>query len=134
MKVSDQDVSKYGIADLETEEDQFPVRVRGFVEKPKPEDIKSRWALPGRYIFTSAIFEEIQNSKPGVIGEIQLTDAMNALAKKAPFFAFATQSQRYDAGDKLGYLIANIELALRHPELGEPLKHYLQNDLKKILN
>jgi len=134
MKITDQEVSKYGIADFETENTQFPKRVTGFIEKPKPESIKSRWALPGRYTFTSEIFEELRNSKPGALGELQLTDAMNALAKKSPFFAYATHTHRYDAGDKLGYLIANIELALRHPELRDPLKEYLENNLKKILN
>lgn len=133
MQVTDSDVKKYGIANFESDQIEFPARVTGFIEKPNPQDIKSRWALPGRYTFTSEIFNEIRNSDPGVLGEIQLTDAMNTLAQKMPFYAYPTESSRYDAGDKLGYLVANIELALKHPELGQPLHDYLSQQLPKIL-
>jgi len=129
MKVPDSDVQKYGIADLQCEQTIFPTKVRGFAEKPNPNEIKSRWALPGRYTFTSEIFDSLRDSKPGALGELQLTDAMHNLAQKMPFYAYRTESLRYDAGDKLGYLIANIELALRHPELGESLRHYLKNQV-----
>jgi UTP--glucose-1-phosphate uridylyltransferase len=129
MKVADSDVKKYGIADIPEDQNQFPAQVRRFLEKPNPNEIKSRWALPGRYTFTYHIFEELKNSKPGALGELQLTDAMNSLAQKMPFYGYPTASIRYDAGDKLGYLVANIEFALRHPELSQSLKEYIQNSL-----
>lgn len=128
MEVSARDVSKYGIADVQKEREGY-FRVKGFVEKPKPEAAPSRWALPGRYVFSSSIFDELAQAKPGVLGEIQLTDSMNSLAKKQAFYASSFQSERYDAGDKLGYLKANIELGLDHPELAEDLKKYLVDEL-----
>ncbi|MFN7728875.1 MAG: UTP--glucose-1-phosphate uridylyltransferase GalU [Bdellovibrio sp.] len=132
MEVSLQDVSKYGVADVEKEVNgRF--RVKGFVEKPRPEVSPSRWALPGRYVFSPDIFDELLNGKPGALGEIQLTDSMNALAKKQAVFASQFSSARYDAGDKLGYLRANIELGLDHPELGYGLRKYLLEELLPLL-
>lgn len=128
MEVAPSEVSKYGIADVEKEARGY-FRVKGFVEKPKPEAAPSRWALPGRYVFGPEIFDELQNAKPGVLGEIQLTDSMNSLAKKSPVFASQFSSDRFDAGDKLGYLKANIELGLDHPEIGADLKKYLLQEL-----
>jgi UTP--glucose-1-phosphate uridylyltransferase len=129
MQVADEDVSKYGIADVaEFEADCF--RVKGFVEKPSLERAPSRWALPGRYVFSSAIFSFLKNAKPGVLGEIQLTDSMNEMSKSHPFFASPLLTQRFDAGDKLGYLKANIELGLRHPELSDGLKKFLRQLVK----
>lgn len=132
MQVKDSDVSKYGIANTllpKISDLTSPFEVTGFTEKPKPNQIQSRWALPGRYIFTPSLFEEIKITKPSVLGEIQLTDAMHRLAQKEKVWALPIQSNRYDAGDKLGYLIANIELALKHPELGPDLKNYLNETL-----
>ncbi len=128
MEVSISEVSKYGIADVENERDGY-FRVKGFVEKPKPEFAPSRWALPGRYVFRNDIFNELQHVKPGVAGEIQLTDSMNSLAKKQPVYATCFTAERYDAGDKLGYLKANIELGLSHPELAIELRKYLRDEL-----
>jgi UTP--glucose-1-phosphate uridylyltransferase len=124
MQVEDKDVSKYGIADVETLREGF-FKVKGFVEKPSLQKSPSRWALPGRYIFTSEIFELLSNARPGVLGEIQLTDSMNVLCQKRPFYASTFLSERHDAGDKFGYLKANIELSLRHLELREDMKKYL---------
>lgn len=124
MKVDDKDVSKYGIA--ETNEIQTGYfKVNGFIEKPKPTQTKSRWALPGRYVFDPKIFDYLSNAKPGLNGEIQLTDSMNELSKSDDVFASSFECTRYDAGDKLGYLTANIELALRNPELKNDFKNYL---------
>ena len=128
MKVEDNEVSKYGIADVEAvgERKQNSLfKVKGFVEKPSLERAPSRWALPGRYIFTSDIFNELKNGKAGVLGEIQLTDAMNILAKKQSFFASTFTGDRHDAGDKFGYLKANIELSLRNFELKTEMRQYL---------
>lgn len=133
MEVAANEVSKYGIADVEDEKDgRF--RVKGFVEKPKPENAPSGWALPGRYVFCNDIFDELAQAKPGVLGEIQLTDSMNSLAKKQGVYATSFLAERYDAGDKLGYLKANIELGLEHPELSADLRKYLQTELMARLN
>lgn len=126
MKVSDPEVSKYGIAELdETTHTSKAFKVKSFVEKPKPSEIKSRWALPGRYVFTPQIFQLLRDTQPGLNGEIQLTDAMNKLAHSEDFYASEFQSTRYDAGDKFGYLKANVELGLQHPDVKDDLKKYL---------
>jgi len=125
MEVPDEDVSKYGIADIEKlRSDLF--KVKGFIEKPSLEKAPSRWALPGRYVFSPDIFTFLKNAKPGVLGEIQLTDSMNEMAKEQDVFASPLMSQRFDAGDKLGYLKANIELGLKHPEVKDGLRKYLK--------
>lgn len=130
MEVEKSQVSKYGIADVQKPTANQPAglfKVNGFVEKPKPETAPSRWALPGRYVFESRIFEDLRTAKPGVLGEIQLTDSMNRLAQKHAFFASTFSAKRYDAGDKLGYLMANIELALKNPELSQELRTALKD-------
>ena len=124
MQVPDQDVSKYGIADVEKIREGY-FKVKGFIEKPSLEKAPSRWALPGRYVFSPEIFEYLKKAKPGVLGEIQLTDSMNELAKDHSVFASQFSSQRYDAGDKLGYLKANVELGLQHPEVQADLRKYI---------
>lgn len=124
MKVPDEDVSKYGIADVGDAVGDL-LKVRGFVEKPKIADSPSRLALPGRYVLSYEIFNLLKEVKPGVGGEIQLTDSMNELAKKSDFYAASFHSDRFDAGDKLGYLKANVELGLRNPELSMDFKKYL---------
>lgn len=124
MEVADEEVSKYGIADI-TSHPSGLFKVNAFVEKPSLDRAPSRWALPGRYVFEANIFDFLKNAKPGVLGEIQLTDSMNEMAKAGDFFACPLQSQRFDAGDKLGYLKANIELGLRHPEVSAGLKKFL---------
>jgi len=124
MEVEPSDVSKYGIADVTKFKDGI-FKVSGFIEKPSPEKAPSRWALPGRYVFQAEILDELKNGKPGALGEIQLTDSMNVLAKKQPFFASTFQAQRFDAGDKFGYLKANVELGLMNSELRADFKKYL---------
>jgi len=131
MQVPDEDVSKYGIADVTSVRDGY-FRVNGFVEKPSLADAPSRWALPGRYVFSPDIFSYLKSAKPGVLGEIQLTDSMNELAKSKEVFASALRSERFDAGDKLGYLKANIELGLQHPELKTALRDYVLKCAEKI--
>lgn len=124
MEVSGPQISKYGVADV-TEVSPGYFKVKGFVEKPSAEKAPSRWALPGRYVFHPEIFSYLKNVKPGVNGEIQLTDAMNELAKKRDVFASTLQAKRFDAGDKLGYLRANLELGMLHPEIGSEVKAML---------
>ncbi|WP_413582940.1 UTP--glucose-1-phosphate uridylyltransferase GalU [Bdellovibrio sp. HCB288] len=131
MKVSEKDVSKYGIAEVEEKSPGF-FKVTSLVEKPKPTETKSRWALPGRYVFDNSIMDLLSNAQPSLNGEIQLTDSMKLLCQQKGLNAMTFTADRYDAGDKLGYLQANIELALKNPELSADLKSYIL-DLAKIL-
>lgn len=131
MKVTDKDVSKYGIVEGESQPNGT-IRVRNVIEKPTPEQTSSRLALPGRYVFSSEIFGYLRDAKPGKNGEIQLTDGMTSLAKSPGLLASSFKARRFDAGDKLGFLQANIEIALERPDLGAPLKSYLQDLVKRI--
>ncbi len=124
MKVEDKDVSKYGIAEVEETSRGF-FKVTSLMEKPKPSETKSRWALPGRYVFDNSIMDILQSAKPTLNGEIQLTDSMKVLCQSKGLNAMTFTAERYDAGDKLGYLQANIELALQNPALGSELKNYI---------
>lgn len=129
MEVPTSETHKYGIVEGETTalpDGGIRIRVGNVIEKPAAGQSSSRWALPGRYVFDASIFGHIANTKPGKNGEIQLTDAMVAVAKEKGLLAQTFTSRRFDAGDKLGYLQANIELALEHPELGAALRQYLQ--------
>lgn len=124
MEVADRDVSKYGIAEVSPVSPGF-FKVDSLTEKPKATDTKSRWALPGRYAFDNHIMDILKNAVPGLNGEIQLTDSMKVLCKEKGMNAMTFSSARYDAGDKLGYLQANIALGLRNKEIGSDLKAYL---------
>lgn len=131
MEVPDFEVSKYGIASVSPFRDGV-FKVNGFVEKPKPESTPSRWALPGRYVFDFKIFDELKNGKPGALGEIQLTDSMNVLAQKQSFYASTFSASRFDAGDRLGYLKANVELGLMNPELQSDFKKFILEMAQKL--
>lgn len=124
MKVADKDVSKYGIADVTETKPGF-YRVNDLIEKPKPDEIKSRWALPGRYAFDNHIMNILKNARPSLNGEIQLTDSMRLLCKEKSLNAMTFKSRRFDAGDKFGYIEANVELALENPEIGDEVRRYL---------
>jgi UTP--glucose-1-phosphate uridylyltransferase len=132
MQVPDKGVSKYGIAEVGEAIEPGLFKVKGFIEKPQASQTKSRWALPGRYVFAPEIFQQLQNQKPGALGEIQLTDSMNALCQQQAFFASTFKAERYDAGDKLGYLQANVEIALKKPELAEEFSQYLINVARRL--
>jgi UTP--glucose-1-phosphate uridylyltransferase len=135
MPVEASEVSKYGIADVEKSpesEKSGLYKVKAFVEKPKAELAPSRLALPGRYVFQPQIFDFLKMGKPGLNGEIQLTDSMNAMAKTHPFFAATFAAKRFDAGDKLGYLKANIEIALQSSDIGLEFKKYLLSLAKEL--
>ncbi len=130
MEVPASETHKYGIVDGDASpmaDGGTRIQVKNVIEKPADGQSLSRWALPGRYVFDASIFNHIADTKPGKNGEIQLTDAMVAVAKTKGMLAQTFASRRFDAGDKLGYLQANIELALEHPELGTALRLYLQN-------
>jgi UTP--glucose-1-phosphate uridylyltransferase len=134
MEVALQEVSKYGIAKFK---EPLPEKlditrafeIAGFVEKPSLQEAPSCYALPGRYVLSADIFDQIRNTPSGKGGEIQLTDAMDRLTRQQPFLGRILTDRRFDAGDKLGYLKANIELALEHPELSEPFRRYLKESL-----
>lgn len=132
MEVAASEVSKYGIAEGEGDPKTGTMRVKSLIEKPSQGQTQSRWALPGRYVFSAEIFKYLEKTKPGKGGEIQLTDAMVELAKHEGLLAKCFESRRYDAGDKLGYLQANIELGLEHPEIGIRLRQYLKELAGKI--
>ncbi len=132
MKVAESEVSKYGIAELDSKASSDFMKVLNLIEKPKPEQTQSRWALPGRYVFTPNIFEDLQETKAGINGEIQLTDAMKSLLHREGIVATTFSSTRFDAGDKLGFLQANIEMALLRPELQKPVQDYILNLAARI--
>lgn len=131
MTVAEKEVHKYGIVEGE-QQPNGTVRVKNVIEKPTPDQTKSRLALPGRYVFSAEIFKYLQETKPGKNGEIQLTDGMTSLAKHPGLLASNFKARRFDAGDKLGFLQANIEIALDHPELGPQLRQYLHELSKRI--
>lgn len=124
QSVPEENVSKYGIVDGIHIEDRV-YKVKDLVEKPSKEDAPSNIAILGRYIITPQIFEILENTKPGKGGEIQLTDALKILISQEAMYAYNFEGKRYDVGDKLGFLQATIEYALRKPELREPFIEYL---------
>ena len=100
--------------------------VTRIVEKPAPDDAPSRLGVAGRYILTPGVFHEIASQPRGVGGEIQLTDGIASLLRREKVFAYRYAGQRYDCGSKEGFLQANVELALAHPEVGPPFRAYLK--------
>lgn len=132
MEVSEQNVSKYGIAEVSPTNSPNYFKVNSLIEKPKPEQTSSRWALPGRYAFDNSIMDILKNAGPSLNGEIQLTDSMRDLCSTKGLNAMTFTAKRFDAGDKLGYLQANIELALQSSEIGKDLKQYLKELVEKI--
>ena len=102
------------------------LRVRDMVEKPPTAEAPSNLAVTGRYVLPPEVFECLARTKPGRGGEIQLTDALRMLAAEHGLFGLIYEGQSYDAGDKLGYLIATVELALKNPEFGDDFRKYLR--------
>ncbi|MCI5726361.1 MAG: UTP--glucose-1-phosphate uridylyltransferase GalU [Clostridium sp.] len=125
QKVKKEDVSKYGIVDGIFIEDRV-YKVKDLVEKPVVEEAPSDIAILGRYIITPQIFDILKNTTPGKGGEIQLTDALKKLREEEAIYAYNFEGQRYDVGDKLGFLQANIEFALKKPELRDNFIKYLE--------
>jgi UTP--glucose-1-phosphate uridylyltransferase len=108
-------------------------RIDDLIEKPKPENAPSNRAILGRYILTSDIFDILENQRPGSGGEIQLTDALRELVKKRPIYGYIIEKgKRYDAGDKLGYLKATVDFALKNSELSEGFRDYLIKKVKTL--
>ena len=125
MEVLPKDVEKYGIISGKPRANNLWA-VDNVVEKPNQQSAPSLLALPGRYVFTPDIFKYLAEAKPGKNGEIQLTDGMTSLAQHEGLMAAKVDVQRFDAGDKLGFLQANVEMALKHPEIGAAFRAYLK--------
>jgi UTP--glucose-1-phosphate uridylyltransferase len=126
MQVAGEAISRFGVIDAE-EVEPGVFKIKDMVEKPALADAPSDLAIIGRYIFTPDIFTAIENTKPGAGGEIQITDAMRLLLKDRPFYAVKLEGVRHDAGDKLGFLIATVEFALKRGDLGEEFRKYLRS-------
>lgn len=131
MPVKDEDVSKYGIAEVQ-EGPEGILSVKSLVEKPSPLDTSSRWALPGRYVLDSRIFNFLETTKPGKNGEIQLTDALAKMLQELGMQAKVIQGRRYDTGDPIGFLKANVELALNHPQIGAEVRTFIIEMAKRL--
>ena len=117
-------VDQYGVVAGEAVEEGV-VRVHDMVEKPPVQEAPSELAIVGRYLLPVEIFAEIERTRPGAGGEIQLTDAMRALMQRLPCHAVVLEGTRYDCGSVLGFLQATMATALARPELGEPLRAWL---------
>jgi UTP--glucose-1-phosphate uridylyltransferase len=126
-----EEISSYGCADPEPTDRPDLVRLRGIVEKPKPEDAPSDLAVMGRYLFTREIFDALDRTKPGVGGEIQLTDAIAILLTEQPVYGFVFDEGRFDIGKKLDYLRATVELALDRDDLGPEFREFLADVVRR---
>jgi UTP--glucose-1-phosphate uridylyltransferase len=120
----------YGVVDATPAQDgrwgNRLLRIKDLVEKPRPEQAPSNLGVTGRYVLPPAIFDYLSQTKPGAGGEIQLTDGLRALAGKDGLFAYIYVGKTHDAGDKLGFLKATVEIALKNPHLGEAFRNYLR--------
>jgi len=123
--VAPSETGSYGIVDTAGVKADV-AEVKSIVEKPRPEDAPSTLAVVGRYVLTPKIFDLLEQVKPGKGGEIQLTDAISALLQYEKVLAYRFAGKRYDCGSKLGYMKANVEFALRHPEIGAEFAEYLK--------
>ncbi|MEC0302111.1 UTP--glucose-1-phosphate uridylyltransferase GalU [Terribacillus saccharophilus] len=130
QQVPDSEVSKYGVvAPQGSTSEPNLLQVSDLVEKPKLEDAPSNYAIMGRYVLTPEIFDILETLPPGAGGEIQLTDAIKELNKKQAVYACEFTGDRYDVGDKFGFIKATIEFALDRPDLKDQLQDYLNNSV-----
>ena len=130
--VSNEQVSSYGIVAGAATHNPRLMHVSDMVEKPSLEEAPSRMAVLGRYIISPAIFDILGTTQPGKGGEIQLTDALKILAQREEVYAYDFEGKRYDLGDKLGFLQATVEFALRRSDLGAPFRAYLKEFIETI--
>jgi UTP--glucose-1-phosphate uridylyltransferase len=124
------EISRYGVIDGVMEGEVY--RINNLVEKPKAEEAPSNLAIIGRYILTPDIFRILERQKAGRGGEIQLTDALRSLLKKRTIYGYRIKGRRYDAGDKVGFLKATVDLALKNREVSEPFSAYILETARKI--
>ena len=127
MEVPDDEVGLYGVASVEPGGDGDERRITDLVEKPDPGEAPSNLAVIGRYVLPGSVFDVLRHLPPGRGGEIQLTDALQRMAAEEPIVGLVLREPRYDAGDKLGYLKANIELAAHREDLGPELLAWLRD-------
>lgn len=132
QEVAKEDTNKYGILDCKYIEDRV-YKVKDMIEKPNIEEAPSNIAILGRYIITPAIFEILENQAPGKGGEIQLTDALKTLASHEAIYAYNFEGRRYDVGDKLGFLEATIDFALKKENLKDGLMNYMKNIVESTI-
>lgn len=125
QQVSTEAIGKYSSVKVEPLEDRV-FQVSDMVEKPRPEEIFSNYAILGRYVLRPSIFDILENLKPGYAGEIQLTDGLKELCKRDKMVAVDFEGKRYDTGNLKGFLEATIDFSLAHPETGEWLKGFLK--------
>jgi UTP--glucose-1-phosphate uridylyltransferase len=130
MEVPRENISAYGVVDAEPvphngSRDRL-YRIRNMVEKPKAADAPSNLAIIGRYVLTPEIFTSLETIEPGSGGEIQLTDGLKHVLRSRPIYGYRFEGTRYDAGDKLGFLKATVEFALKRYDLGDEFRCYLK--------
>jgi len=131
MEVPRRETSKYGIVAGKPVGERL-LEVSDVVEKPRPDRAPSTTAIVGRYVFTTAILEELQTTGPGAGGEIQLTDAIRTLLRREKVFAYRFEGRRYDTGDRLGFLRATVEIALGRPDLRDPFAAFLKETVRGL--
>jgi UTP--glucose-1-phosphate uridylyltransferase len=125
VNVAPAETANYGIIDA------FPLQqnllqIKGMVEKPKPEEAPSNLAAAGRYVFNASIFDCLEKVQPGKGGEIQLTDGIAMQMQQEQVLAYRFDGKRYDCGSKLGFMQANVEMALKHPQISQQFRAYLK--------
>ena len=130
QEIPRENTNKYGIVDGTKIEDRV-YGVKDLVEKPSMEEAPSNIAILGRYIINPEIFEILENTKPGKGGEIQLTDALKELATREAMYAYNFEGRRHDVGDKLGFLQATVEFALKRDDLKDDFLNYLEGIVAK---
>ena len=131
QQVAPDKVSSYGIVAGKDIAGSKLLKVSDMIEKPELSEAPSNIAVLGRYIIAPTIFELLEHTAPGKGGEVQLTDALKQLALVEPVWAYCFEGKRYDVGDKLGFLKATVEFALRRPDLGGPFRAYLEELMKE---
>jgi UTP--glucose-1-phosphate uridylyltransferase len=128
QEVPDEDVSKYGVLDVDGPVDEGPLyKVKGLVEKPKLEDAPSNMAIMGRYVLTPEVLDILEKIEPGQGNEIQLTDALQELNEKQKVYGYSFDGRRYDIGNKYGFVQATVEFALMRDDLKGPLRKWLKD-------
>lgn len=131
QKVPKEEIHRYGVIQgKEVEKNIF--KISDMVEKPKASSAPSDMAIIGRYILTPDIFGFIEKTKPGKGGEIQLTDALKSMLKRKPVYGYLFEGKRYDGGDKVGYLKATVELALKNPSIKDQFREYLLSRISTL--
>lgn len=128
-RVPQEETNKYGVVDATKMHDRV-YKVNSIVEKPKPEEAPSNLAVVGRYILTPAIFDKLKQTGRGAGGEIQLTDAIADLLKDEQVLCYEFEGKRYDCGSKIGYMQATVEYGLKHKELSNEFRAYLEDLIK----